>query len=81
MNMAWLDLFRHGSQLRNSRLRLSTEREKKAMEAGNGCRPTITDDRWSLRGTTALVTGGSKGIGYCTVPMPSSVVCDFADEN
>ncbi|CAL9777925.1 unnamed protein product [Musa acuminata subsp. burmannicoides] len=67
VNMTWLDLFRHGSQPRNSRLRLSTEREKKAMEAGNGCRPNITDDRWSLRGTTALVTGGSKGIGRAIV--------------
>ncbi|CAL9085494.1 unnamed protein product [Musa acuminata var. zebrina] len=67
VNTTWLDLFRHGSQPRNSRLRLSTEREKKAMEAGNGCRPNITDDRWSLRGTTALVTGGSKGIGRAIV--------------
>ncbi|KAM3339789.1 hypothetical protein P3S68_029658 [Capsicum galapagoense] len=24
-------------------------------------------ERWSLRGTTALVTGGSKGIGYAIV--------------
>ncbi|URE40554.1 Tropinone reductase [Musa troglodytarum] len=67
VNTAWLDLFRLGSQARNPRLRLSTEREKKAMAAGDGCRPNITDDRWSLRGTTALVTGGSRGIGRAIV--------------
>ncbi|XP_010557238.1 PREDICTED: tropinone reductase homolog At1g07440-like isoform X1 [Tarenaya hassleriana] len=32
-------------------------------EADNSCR----DKRWSLQGMTALVTGGTKGIGYSTV--------------
>uniref|UniRef100_A0A7N2M4X1 Tropinone reductase n=1 Tax=Quercus lobata TaxID=97700 RepID=A0A7N2M4X1_QUELO len=29
--------------------------------------PSFKDPRWSLKGVTALVTGGTKGIGYAIV--------------
>ncbi|KAK3032680.1 hypothetical protein RJ639_036744 [Escallonia herrerae] len=35
--------------------------------AGQEEPPTSRDARWSLKGMTALVTGGTRGIGYATV--------------
>jgi hypothetical protein len=33
------------------------------------------EERWSLAGTTALVTGGSKGIGYIYTSTEFQVLC------
>lgn len=48
---------------------INTYREGTAMEIGNNEDGTsnsiIRDKRWSLAGATALVTGGTSGIGYC----------------
>ncbi|URE26829.1 Tropinone reductase [Musa troglodytarum] len=46
---------------------LSAEGEEKTMEDGADRRANSREDRWSLRATTALVTGGTKGIGHAIV--------------
>jgi len=35
--------------------------------AGNMAAATVNKERWSLAGATALLTGGSKGIGHAIV--------------
>ncbi|URD80920.1 Tropinone reductase [Musa troglodytarum] len=47
--------------------RVSSEVQKKAMENGRGSSCVANDERWSLAGATALVTGGTKGIGHAIV--------------
>ena len=40
--------------------------------------PSCRAKRWSLKGMTALITGGTRGIGLVTVPsLPPSLSLDF----
>ncbi|XP_021278656.1 tropinone reductase homolog At2g29150-like [Herrania umbratica] len=46
-----------------SQLQAGIEREVRMAQADNSRK----DNRWSLQGMTALVTGGTKGIGYAII--------------
>lgn len=46
---------------------------KRAIKTAINCKHKNQLDRWSLHGKTALVTGGTRGIGYTLYPIHTYV--------
>ena len=50
------------------------ERERERSMAESDLSSKVKGSRWSLKGTTALVTGGTRGIGSLSISSSSSFV-------